>query len=277
MNRTLAIWTTAALLIAFVAEATAAEPLQLDGPMVQGGMIVGKVAPGRQVSLDGTPIRIGPKGRFVFGFGRDAAPSATLAVSDPSGTHFTETLSVKQRDYKIQRIDGLPPKKVTPRPEVYERLKRERGLVATARAHDTDLFHWAEPFAWPAQGRISGVYGSQRILNGNPRQPHFGVDVAGPKGTPVVAPASGIVVLAQPDFYYEGGIIIIDHGHRLMSTLFHLQTVDVSVGQSVAQGDPIATIGATGRATGPHVDWRINWGPVRLDPALIAGPMPHAQ
>jgi len=261
------------LLCAFAFEAAATEPIRLNGPVVQGGMIVGQATPGSTVRLDGTSVKVAPDGRFVFGFNRDAGQSALLEIVEPAGAQHIETLSVKQRDYKIQRIDGLPPKKVTPPPELTARLKRERGLVAQARARDTDFLHWAEPFIWPAKGRISGVYGSQRILNGKPRQPHYGVDVAGPKGTPVVAPASGIVMLAQPDFYFEGGIIIIDHGYRVMSTLFHLQTVDVIVGQAVEKGQPIATIGATGRATGAHVDWRMNWGATRLDPALIVGPM----
>lgn len=277
MGQFIARWITVFLFYALMPGAASAEPFTLEGPRVQGGMIVGQVVPGSQVSLDGTPLKLGPDGRFVFGFNRDAAKAARLDVVEPSGARFSDTLSIKQRKYEIQRIDGLPPKKVTPRPEVYERLKRERGMVAQARAHDTDFLHWAGPFIWPAVGRISGVYGSQRILNGEPRQPHFGVDVAAPKGTQVVAPAAGIVVLAEPDFYYEGGIIIIDHGHRVMSTLFHLQTVDIETGDTLVQGQPIATIGATGRATGAHVDWRVNWGAVRLDAALIVGPMPSSQ
>lgn len=270
----MARWAVLLLFYAFMLEPVSAEPVTLEGPRIQGGMIVGKAAPGSRISLDGTPVKLGSDGQFVFGFNRDAPASARLEIVDPSGAMQTETLTIMQREYDIQRIDGLPPKKVTPRPEVYERLKRERGMVAQARAQDTEFLHWAKPFIWPATGRVSGVYGSQRILNGKPRQPHYGVDVAAPKGTPVVSPAAGVVVLAQPDFYYEGGIIIIDHGHRIMSTLFHLQTVDVETGDAVTQGQPIATIGATGRATGAHVDWRINWGAVRLDAALLVGPMP---
>ncbi|MEN3952423.1 M23 family metallopeptidase [Iodidimonas sp. SYSU 1G8] len=242
--------------------------------MSQGGMIVGRAEPGSQVMLDGRPLRVAPDGRFVFGFGRDAAPQATLTVTGSDGAVEHRDFAVAQRTYDIQRIDGLPPSKVVPPDDLTARLARERGMVADARRNTSDALHWADPFAWPAAGRISGVYGSQRILNGDPKQPHYGVDVAGPTGSPVTAPASGTVVLAEPDFYYEGGIVLIDHGYGVSSTLMHLQTVDVKVGESVVQGQRIATLGATGRATGPHLDWRMNWNEVRLDPALLVGPVP---
>lgn len=248
---------------------TFADPLSLNSSLIQGGMVTGAVPPGSQVFLGSEILKVAPDGRFVFGFHRDAPPKAEISVIVPDGEAYRKALSVRQRDYKIQRVDGLPPKKVTPPPEFYERLRRERGLVGKARAANTDFLFWAEPFIRPAKGRISGVYGSQRILNGIPKQPHYGLDIAAPKGTPVVAPASGVVVLAEPDFYYEGGIIIIDHGFRVMSTLFHLNSVDVEAGQTVSQGDRIGSVGATGRATGSHVDWRINWGPARLDPELL--------
>lgn len=248
---------------------TYADPLTLNGTLAQGGMVTGVVQPGSQVFLGPQALKVAPDGRFVFGFHRDAPAKAEISVIAPGGEAYREALSVAQREYKIQQIDGLPPKKVTPPPEFYERLRRERGLVGKARAANTDFLFWAEPFIRPAKGRISGVYGSQRILNGIPKQPHYGLDIAAPKGTPVVAPASGVVVLAEPDFYYEGGIIIIDHGFRVMSTLFHLNSVDVDVGQTVNQGDRIGSVGATGRATGSHVDWRINWGSARLDPGLF--------
>ncbi len=250
--------------------ATYADPLTLDGALNQGGMVTGKVPPGSQVFLGSEALKVTPDGRFVFGFHRDAPATAEISVIVPGREPYRKALNVNQREYKIQRVDGLPPKKVTPPPEFYERLRRERALVGQARSQNTDFQFWAEPFIRPAKGRISGVYGSQRILNGTPKQPHYGLDIAAPKGTSVLAPASGVVVLAEPDFYYEGGIIIIDHGFRVMSTLFHLSSVDVRLGQTVGQGERIGAVGATGRATGPHVDWRINWGPVRLDPGLLA-------
>lgn len=249
--------------------------LRLDGPMTQGGMIIGHTEPGAAVTLDGEPVRVAPDGRFVFGFGREAPPSAVLEVTPPGGTAERRTLAIAQRTYDIQRIDGLPPSKVTPDPALDERLKRERAAVGAARKHKSDAMFWAEKPAWPAKGRISGVYGSQRILNGEPRQPHYGVDVAGPKGSPVTAPGAGTVTLAESDFYYEGGIVIIDHGYGVSSTLIHLERVDVKAGESVAQGQRIGLLGAAGRASGPHVDWRMNWNGVRLDPELVVSPMPQ--
>jgi murein DD-endopeptidase MepM/ murein hydrolase activator NlpD len=237
-------------------------------------MVVGQTDPGARVTLDGEAVRVADDGRFVFGFGRDAAPEAVLTVVHADGRQETRTLSVEQREFDIQRIDGLPPSKVSPPPALLERLSRERSAVAAARADTSDALFWAEPFAWPAIGPVTGVYGSQRILNGKPRQPHYGIDVAAPEGTPVGAPAAGRVVLADPDFYYEGGIVIIDHGFGVSSTLFHMKQVDVKTGDSVAQGDRIGVLGQAGRATGPHVDWRINWNDVRLDPGYLVGPMP---
>ena len=156
-----------------------------------------------------------------------------------------------------------------------KRIRAENAQVASARANTKRVDNFLESFIWPVKGRISGVYGSQRVLNGEPRRPHFGIDIAAPTGTPIVAPAGGTVVLAEKDHFFTGGIIIIDHGYSLSSTLFHMDTVEVEVGQVVAQGDRVGTVGATGRATGPHLDWRMNWGKERLDPQLVVGPMPE--
>ncbi|MBI1179884.1 MAG: peptidoglycan DD-metalloendopeptidase family protein [Alphaproteobacteria bacterium] len=254
--------------------AARSDPVILSGPLTQGGMVIGRTEPDASVTLDGEPLRVAPDGRFVFGFNRDAAPEATLAIVHPDGTTETRTLAVVQRHYDVQRIDGLPPSKVTPPADLLARLARERAAVADARADTGDGMAWAAPLAWPAVGPVTGVYGSQRILNGEPRQPHYGVDIAAPEGSPVRAPAAGRVVLAEPAFYYEGGIVIIDHGYGVSSTLFHMQRVDVRAGESVSQGQPIGLLGAAGRASGPHVDWRMNWNGVRLDPALLMGPMP---
>lgn len=243
--------------------------LVLRGSLAQGGLVIGTVAPGAAVSLNGSPVRVAPDGRFVIGFGRDADLSQTLLVKTPDGKAETLSLSLEQREFQIERVDGLPPKTVTPPPEYYERRKIETGLVREARKVSSDLMDWAVGFQLPAKGRISGVYGSQRILNGEPRSPHYGLDVAAPTGTPVGAPAAGIVRLARSDFLLEGGIIIIDHGYGVSSTLMHLNSVDVAEGQMVAQGEPVGTLGATGRASGPHVDWRINWFNTRIDPALV--------
>lgn len=264
-----------AMIAAPVSAAEPVSPVSLDGPLKQGGMVVGVAPSGAQVMLDGQRVAVTDDGRFVFGFHRDAPDTAVLTVTLPDGTVDERALSVEQRTYNIQRIDGLPPKKVSPPKAVQDRLKRERGMVGAARRNDAEHTYWADEFIWPVSGRISGVYGSQRVLNGQPRQPHYGIDIAAPTGTPVMAPASGTVVLAEDDFYYEGGIVIIDHGHGVMSTLFHLETVDVENGADVARGDLIGKVGATGRATGPHLDWRVNWHKARLDPALLVGPMPE--
>jgi len=238
-------------------------------------MIIGRTEPGASVTLDGQPVRVAPDGRFVFGFGREAPPSAVLEVTPPGGRTERRALAIAQRTYDVQHIDGLPPSKVTPDPALDARLAKERAAVGSARKHVSDAMFWADKLAWPSKGRISGVYGSQRILNGTPKQPHYGVDVAGPKGSPVTAPGAGIVTLAEPDFYYEGGIVIIDHGYGVFSTLMHMERVDVKAGESVAQGQRLGLLGAAGRASGPHVDWRMNWNGVRLDPELLVSPMPE--
>jgi murein DD-endopeptidase MepM/ murein hydrolase activator NlpD len=183
-------------------------------------------------------------------------------------------LQVAGRDYAIERVDGLPPQTVTPDPEALERIRQEAAMVASARARRDLQAEYASGFAWPAAGRISGVYGSQRILNGAPRRPHYGVDVAAATGTPVVAPADAVVRLAEPDLYFSGGTLIMDHGHGLTSTFIHLSRLLVEEGQTVRQGEVVAEVGATGRATGPHLDWRMNLFETRLDPQLVTAPMP---
>lgn len=236
---------------------------------MQGGMVRGSAVLGTVITLDGRALRLSPAGHFVFGFGRDALPEAELMAVHPDGKEETRTLTIRAREYDIQRIEGLPQKMVTPPAETLARIRAESAKVRAARDIDSAEIHFSVPFIWPAKGRISGVYGSQRILNGEPRQPHFGVDVAAPTGTPVHAPAAGKIRLAELDLYYSGGTIILDHGHGLSSSFLHMSRVDVVVGQQVAQGEVIGAIGATGRVTGAHLDWRMNWFEQRLDPALL--------
>ncbi len=264
------------LVTALVAPVTIAGggQVKLEGDLVQGGVVFGRVAQGADVTLDGRRLRTDPEGRFVFGFHRDAPAEAVLSVRLPGGTLEERRLAVESREYRIQRIDGLPQNMVTPPESVYERIKADAAKVRKARAVELERSDFAEGFIWPARGRISGVYGSQRILNGKPKQPHYGIDVAAPTGSPVWAPAGGVVTLAEDDLYYTGGTIILDHGHGLSSTFLHLETVTVKVGDELRQGDPLGTIGATGRATGPHLDWRMNWFEARVDPQLLVGPMP---
>jgi murein DD-endopeptidase MepM/ murein hydrolase activator NlpD len=248
--------------------------LELQGDAVQGGLIFGQAAPGSTVTLDDRQLLVSDDGRFLFGFGRDDAGSVSLEVRAPGEDPVRRTLEIAPREYDIERVDGLPPATVTPPPEVLERTRREAALVAQARTRRDNRTDWAEGFSWPAQGRLSGFYGSQRILNGEPRRPHFGVDVAAPTGTPVNAPAPGIVTLAEPDLYFSGGTLIIDHGQGLTSSFLHLSAVSVVVGDRVRAGDKVGEIGATGRATGPHLDWRMNWYNKRVDPQPLAGEMP---
>lgn len=253
-----------------------AQDLTLAGALSQGGLVTGRTQPGAEVKLDGRPVRVGPDGRFLLGFGREAAPEAVLELILPEGTLARRTLAIAQRSYDIQRIDGLQPEKVTPPEEVLARIANERAMVAEARQADRPEPWFETGFVWPVVGPISGVYGSQRILNGEPKWPHFGVDVAVPVGTPVVAPADGLVVLVHDDMYYSGGTVLLDHGYGLTSSYLHLHEVLVEEGQMLRQGERLGSVGATGRVTGAHLDWRFNWFDQRLDPELIVGPMPQS-
>ena len=245
--------------------------LTLNGDLVQGGLVWGKTDPNAVIYLDSEVIKVGEEGHFVFGFHRDASPDAALRIEWPDGTVTDQSLKIKDREFNIERVNGLPPKTVTPPPEWAARRKIETGRVGKGRSFLTDDLNWAWGFESPAEGRFSGFYGSQRILNGEPRSPHYGLDIANKVGTPIYAPAGGVIRLAAADFLLEGGIVIIDHGFGVTSTLFHMDSVDVEEGVRVNKGDKIGTIGAKGRASGPHVDWRLNWRSVRLDPGLVIG------
>jgi len=254
-----------------------ATPFELDGQPVQGALLIGHAEPGSTVTLDGEDLMVSPTGEFLIGIGRDDTGTLELQVSEPSHGVARRELAVVPRQWNIERVDGLPPKTVTPDPESLERIRQEAELVAGARARRDDRADFAMGFTWPATGRLSGFYGSQRILNGEPRRPHYGVDVAAPSGTPVFAPAPGIVTLTHPDMYYSGGTIVLDHGLGLSSSFLHLSEVLVGAGARVAQGDLIGRIGATGRASGPHLDWRMNWLDKRVDPQLLVPAMPGAE
>ncbi len=246
--------------------------LSLSGPVVQGGMLIGHTQPNAQVSLDGVRLPVDEQGYFVLGFGRDAEKSQLLSIRIEQQAPIERILTPAPRAYDIERVNGLPPNTVNPPQAVLERISREGSLVAVARQARDQRSDWRQSFAMPAEGRISGVYGSQRVLNGEPKRPHFGLDIAAPTGSPVTAPAAGKVTLAEPDLYYSGGTVIIDHGHGVSSTFLHMSKVDVQVGQYLQQGDYVGAIGATGRATGPHLDWRMNWRDQRIDPMLLIDP-----
>lgn len=268
MRRLFAIACLVLLATAVRAETT------FNGAFTQGGVVFGQTDPGTRLVLDDIPVQVDSDGVFVFGFHRDAPASSTLVITTPDGTVDTQTLEVAPRSFATQRIDGLPDTMVTPPKEVTDRILKDIAEVKAARATDRPETDFRSGFIWPATGPITGVYGSQRILNGEPRQPHYGIDIAAPTGTPVVAPADGLVTLAATDHYYTGGTLILDHGHGLSSTFIHMDSVAVKVGEAVKQGMVIGTIGATGRATGPHLDWRMNWYSRRLDPAFVVPPMP---
>ncbi len=252
------------------------QALTLEGHLVQGGMAIGKVDPAAAVYFQGKPVRVSPEGLFVIGFSRDSQPEGLIELHLPSGTVEKHPIRIAERTWQIQRIDGLPPRTVSPSPEDLERIHQDRLLVKAARETDDPRTDFTQAFIWPVVGRVSGVYGSQRILNGQPKNPHSGVDIAAPTGTPVKAPADGVVSLAHEDMFYSGGTLIVDHGHGLSTVFMHLHQILVTPGKRVLQGDVIARVGATGRVTGPHLHWGMNWFDTRLDPSLLVPPMPEA-
>lgn len=243
----------------------------LQGAVAQGGLVLGFAAPGSRVALDGRPLRVGPGGEFAFGFGRDHGPMATLAVTGPDGRAETQRLEVARRRWDVQHITGLPPAQVTPDAEALARITRERERLAAARAVDSGRLGFAQGFVWPARGRISGIFGSQRILNGQPRQPHYGFDIAVPTGTPLAAAAAGAVTLSA-DFFFFGKLVVIDHGHGVNTLYAHMSRLDVAEGQEVAAGQPIGLSGATGRVTGPHLHFSLSWFQTWLDPQPVLPP-----
>ncbi|HUP90894.1 MAG TPA: M23 family metallopeptidase [Solimonas sp.] len=264
----------ALLLVTALAPASA---LELRGEWRQGSVLFGHAEPGTRVWFNGRELKLTEGGEFVFGLDRDESAEAELRVQ-AKGEPLPETFryQVKKREYQIQHLT-LPPTMVNPPAAVLARIREEQEQVGEARRRVTGIAAFTGGFVWPCLGRISGVFGSQRILNGEPKQPHYGVDVAVPSGTPVRAPAGGVISLAHPDMYYTGGTLMIDHGHGLSSAFLHLSKLLVKSGDTVRQGDTIALSGATGRATGPHLDWRVSWINARVDAALLVPPMPEPE
>ncbi|MES9962278.1 MAG: M23 family metallopeptidase [Candidatus Sedimenticola sp. 20ELBAFRAG] len=249
--------------------------VSLKGNAVQGGLMEGRVEPGSTVSVDGTKVRVSAEGVFLIAFGRDHGKSSRFKVTSPEGSVLEQVIDVTKREYRIQRIDGLPKRKVVPNKKDLERIRKESAMIGKARRRDDKRADFLSGWIWPVEGPISGVYGSQRILNGKPRRPHFGVDIAMPVGTPVKAPADGVVTFTHPDMFFSGGTMIVDHGHRLSSSFLHLNKILVKEGERVKQGDVIAEVGKTGRVTGAHLDWRMNYHKHRIDPQLLVPPMPE--
>jgi len=264
------------VLLFFAPHGQADERLSLHGNYIQGGAIIGQAPPGTRMRLGDLPVMVSQDGLLIFGFDRDHGPSAVLQITYPDGTSEQRLLAIASRDYDIQRIDGLPPSKVTPRtPEEIAHIQRDQAIKRESRKIASRKTWFTETFIWPMTGIITGNFGAQRILNGQPRAPHYGVDIAAPVGADVLAPAGGKVKLAALDMYFEGGLIFLDHGHGFISAFLHLSRIDVAVDDIVKQGQIIAGVGATGRVTGPHLDWRISWLGQQIDPALLAGLMPQ--
>lgn len=234
--------------------------------LAQGGLVVGRAAPGTRLALDGRTLRVSPAGDFAFGFGRDHGEGAVLTVDGRA-----QRLAIARRQWNVQHINGLPPAQVTPDAAALARINAEREQLGRARATDSALTGFTEGFLRPAEGRVSGVFGSQRVLNGQPRQPHYGYDIAAPTGTPALAVASGRVVLSA-GFFFFGELVVIDHGHGINSLYAHLSRRDVTEGQSVARGQRIGATGATGRVTGPHLHFSLSWFQTWLDPAPVLAP-----
>ena len=246
----------------------------LNGKFTQGALLRGQAPAGSKVTLNGETVQTNKDGKFVVGFEREAPLQQTLVVKLDNGQKWQRDITLEKREYNIQRIDGLEQKMVSPPAEVTARIKQDNINVANARSGNTDLDALFTRFEWPAKGVISGVYGSQRILNGVPKWPHYGLDIANETGTPVYAPVDGVVTMAN-DLYYSGNTLILDHGMCVFSTFLHMDTITVEVGETVKQGEQIGTIGSTGRSTGPHLDWRINLGNTRLDPQTIISGSPE--
>ena len=252
------------LLIQFNSQA-----IEFEGKFIQGHFILGKTDPKAKIQIDKKNVRVSKDGFFAFGLGRDRK-NDVIITETLNGIKNQFVKKVLKREYKIQRIDGLPEKKVTPPKEVYDRIRRENKLIGKARAVDTDLIYFKDKFITPVDNAIiTGVYGSQRILNGKPRWPHYGLDYAQKTGTPIKAMLSGVVTLAEKDLYYTGATLIFDHGHGISTLYMHMNEIFVEMGQEVKKGDIIGTVGKSGRATGPHLDVRLNWFDIKLDPGSV--------
>ena len=242
--------------------------VEFNGKFIQGHFIVGQTEKKSKILIDKKEIKVSKNGYFVFGIDRDRKLDLVITkISDGKKERIIK--KIYKRKYQIQRIDGLDEKKVTPPEEVYNRIKEENNRIGKARSKNSDLVFFKNQFIMPVKGIVTGVYGSQRILNGKPKWPHYGIDIAAEKGTKIKSSGSGVVTMAEDDLYYTGGTIIMDHGHGISTIYSHLEEVMVNVGDEIKQGNVIGTVGSTGRSTGPHLDFRVNWFQTRLDPMTI--------
>lgn len=261
---------SAAALAQPVQQASDSAAVRFPASVEQGSMIIGRVPPGSTVQYRGRTLRTTDYGTVVFGVGRNETESAIVQVRRPDGTQTQASIAVRPRDWPTEYVNGVPPQTASPKGAIAERIRREQVEVTRARERDDDRADFAQPFIWPVKGRISGRFGNARVYNGLPSgSGHSGMDIAAPTGTPVKAPAGGIVTFANANLYLTGGTLLIDHGFGISSNFLHLSRIDVKVGDRVEQGQVIAAVGATGRATGPHLHWGMNWLDVRIDPLLV--------
>ena len=255
-------------LVLFIFTTSQVNAIEFQGKFIQGHFILGKTNPDAKILVGKKEVKISKDGFFVFGIDRDRKFDLTFTkIEDNKKTKIIK--KVLKRKYNIQRIDGLAESKVTPPESVYKRIKKENNAIGEARAINSDLIYFKEKFIMPVVGIISGVYGSQRILNGKPRWPHYGIDIAAKQGAMIKSSGTGVVTMAEDDLYYTGGTVIMDHGHGISTIYSHLENILVSVGDKINQGDVIGTVGSTGRSTGPHLDFRVNWFQTRLDPMSV--------
>ena len=235
----------------------------------QGARVIGNTHPAAIVEVGGRTLSVAPDGVFVFGVGRDEKGPLVVKIKQPATGWIEHRIAVTPRDWPIENIKGVPPKTVNPPPEIAARIEREQAQVSAARERDDPREDFAETFHWPVQGRISGRFGNARVYNGQAGAGHSGMDIAAPTGTPVKAPAGGVVTFAAPDLYLTGGTLLLDHGFGVSSNFLHLSRIDVKVGDRIEQGQVIAAVGSTGRSTGPHLHWGMNWFDTRIDPLLV--------
>jgi murein DD-endopeptidase MepM/ murein hydrolase activator NlpD len=241
--------------------------ISFSGTLEQGSLLVGRTTPGARVTIDDQVITVSSEGFFAWGLEWNRTTAARMVVQLSNGSTRTRKIVPILRHYTEEVITGLPPETVTPPPDALDRIHREHELIAAARRKESDLVWFAEPLDWPAPGIVSGVFGSRRIDNGKPMSPHMGVDVANVEGTPIRAPANATVSLSD-DYYLEGGFTLLDHGHGVSTCYLHQSGRKVREGDTVRRGEIIGTMGQSGRATGPHLHWAMNWFQVRLDPSL---------
>lgn len=261
---------SAVALSAMPRAAFASQRLSFTGSLKQSSLAIGHGALEAKVTVNGTPVSLAPDGVFAFGFEFEQTKPTSIVAQFADGTSETRDLVPVSRQYEVQEVNGVPEKTVAPSPEEIARIHRENAMIVEVRKADSAGTGFTEPFDWPVPGIISSLFGSQRKLNGELEAPHFGVDIAAPANTPIHAPADGTVVLAEPDFFLNGGTTVVDHGHGVFTSYAHQNTLKVAVGQHMRRGDVLGLVGMKGRATGPHLHWGLNWFQMRLDPSLSA-------